>query len=111
MRAQESKADHLSGCLGECLAHRDEITLRLCHFGAADSQHAVMHPVTRERAPIMRADTLRDLVLVMRKDQIEPAAVNIEGLAECVFAHRRAFDVPAGAAASPRALPAGLLGC
>src|SRR5712692_1525493 len=107
MRAQESEADHFSGCLGERLAHRDEITLRLCHFGATDGQHAVMHPISRERAPIMRADTLRDLVLVMGEDQIEPAAVNVESLTQRVLAHRRAFDVPAGAAASPRALPAG----
>src|ERR1700719_3405150 len=102
MRAQESKADHLSGCLGEHLAHGDEITLRLRHFGAADGQHAVMPPVSRERAPIMRTDTLRDLVLVMREDPIEAAAVNVESLTQRVLGHRRALDVPAGAATSPR---------
>ncbi len=55
----------------------------------------------------MRGDALRDLVLVVRKDEIEPAAVNVEGLAQKRLAHRRAFDVPAGPAAAPRALPAG----
>jgi hypothetical protein len=57
----------------------------------------------------MRAYALRDLVLVMREDQVEPAAMDVERLAQFAFAHRRAFDVPAGAAAAPRAIPAGLV--
>ncbi len=57
----------------------------------------------------MGADALRDLVLVVREDQVEAAAVDVEGLAQRVLAHRRAFDVPAGPAAAPRAVPAGLV--
>ena len=45
----------------------------------------------------------------MREDQIEAAAVDIEGLAEMRLAHRRAFDVPARPAPAPRAVPARLI--
>src|SRR5579884_4397078 len=64
----------------------------------------------RKGPAVMGADALRDLVLVVRENQVEPAAVNVEGLAEGALAHRRAFDVPAGTAAAPWARPAGLVG-
>ena len=51
----------------------------------------------------MRAFALRDLVLVMREDEIDAAAMNVEGLAQMRLAHRGAFDVPAGPPAAPRA--------
>src|SRR5438132_10559403 len=41
----------------------------------------------------------------MRKLQVESAAVDVECLAEVLHAHGRAFDVPAGPARSPRAVP------
>src|SRR4051794_22329836 len=43
---------------------------------------------------------LGDLVLVMRKDKVDAAGVNVEARAEVFHAHRRALDMPAG---SPRA--------
>src|SRR5579863_6103457 len=57
----------------------------------------------------MGADALGDLVLVVREDEVEAAAVDVEGLAQGLLAHRRALDVPARPAAPPRALPPGLL--
>src|SRR6185437_8536802 len=71
---------------------------------------AVMQPITREWLAAMRAGALRNLVFVMREDQIEPAAVNVECLPEMRLAHRRALDMPTGAAAAPRRLPAGQVG-
>src|SRR5271167_2311866 len=65
-----------------------------------------MHPEPGEGSPTMGADTLGNLVLVVRKDQIEAAAMDVESLAEMHLAHRRALDVPAWAAAPPGALPA-----
>ena len=45
---------------------------------------------------------------MVREDQVQPSAVDIEGLAQQPAAHGRALDVPAGAAGSPRAGPGGL---
>ena len=42
----------------------------------------------------------------MREDVIDPAAVNIERLAQVFLRHGRAFDVPAGIADTPGAVPA-----
>ena len=62
-----------------------------------------MHPELRERMP-QRA-RLRDLVLVVREDQVEPAAVDLEHGPEVLLRHRRALDVPARPAAAPRRVP------
>ena len=44
----------------------------------------------------------------MRKDQVQPAAVDVEGLAQDAAGHGRALDVPAGATFAPGAIPRGL---
>ena len=54
----------------------------------------------------MSADRLRDLVLVMRELQVDAAAMDVDGVAERGFTHRRAFDVPARATAAPGRVPA-----
>src|SRR5260370_18747128 len=64
-------------------------------------EEAVMQPVARERRAAMGADALGDLVLVVREDEVEPAAMDVEGLAEMRLGHRRAFDVPTRPAAPP----------
>ena len=64
----------------------------------------VVHPERRHRAPVERF-ALRELVLVMRKDQVEPATVDVEVLAENRLAHRRALDVPPRPTRPPRARP------
>src|SRR5215469_1339609 len=66
-----------------------------------------MHPIADKGPATVRAGTLRDFVLVMRKDEIETAGVDIEGLPQMGFAHRRALDVPARPPSAPRAIPAG----
>ena len=38
-------------------------------------------------------------------DKINAAAMNVDGRAELLFDHRRAFDVPAGTASAERRLP------
>ena len=63
-----------------------------------------VHPEARERLA-GRALALRDLVLVVREDQIDAAGVDVDRrLAEQPQRHRRALDVPARAARarSPR---------
>src|ERR1043166_3495976 len=56
-----------------------------------------------------RAFTLRDLVLVVREDEVYAAGVDVEGLAEILHGHRGALDVPAGAALAERRLPGRLV--
>ena len=51
---------------------------------------------------------LGDLVLVVREDQVEAAAVDVELGAEVAPAHGGALDVPAGPAGPPRRGPVGL---
>ena len=48
---------------------------------------------------------LRDLVLVVREDEVEPAAVDLERRPEQLLGHHGALDVPAGAPAAPRRVP------
>ena len=47
---------------------------------------------------------------MVRKPQVEPAAVNVELLTEVAGRHGRALDVPAGAASAPRRGPRGAFG-
>src|SRR5450432_2931526 len=63
-----------------------------------------MQPVADELLPAA-AFRLRDLRLVMRKDVVHPAAMNVELFAEQSGRHRAALDVPARAPTPPRALP------
>ena len=61
--------------------------------------------MARELAVAERAFGLGDLVLVVREDQVDAAAVDVERLAQIAVRHRRALDVPAGPPGAPRALP------
>src|SRR5215831_20617321 len=83
------------------LAQGEEVAERLRHLLLVDVDEAVVHPDIGELVAA-RAAGLCDLVLVMRKLQIETAAVQVEMRAEERRRHRGALDVPAGAARSPR---------
>ena len=48
---------------------------------------------------------LSDLVLVMRKNVVDRAGVDVELLSEVLHRHRRALDMPAGPSAPPRRVP------
>ena len=91
------------------LVHGEEVAERLAHLLARDVQEAVVHPVLRHDGVAEGAAALRDLVLVVREDEVEAAGMDVEGLAQVLGAHRRAFDVPARPAAAPRARPARLI--
>ena len=69
-----------------------------------------MHPVAGEGDNAGGRFALGDFVFVVGKDQILPAAVDIQGFAQVGHGHAGAFDVPAGAARPPRALPRGFAG-
>ena len=63
-----------------------------------------MHPEVGERHAGVGLG-LRDLVLVVREDEVRAAAVDLERLAEVLGRHRRALDVPARTAGAPGARP------
>ena len=55
-----------------------------------------MHPDAGHLVDAESAAALRDLVFVVREDQVDAAAVDVDGrLAEQAQRHRRALDVPA----------------
>src|SRR5512133_333495 len=66
-----------------------------------------MHPVAGEGLAGV-ALRLRDLVLVMREDQVVAAAMDIDLLAQVTQVHRRALNVPARPSLAPGAVPTGL---
>src|SRR5579864_4574916 len=106
VRRQHRVAGGLARSVREHLADGAEVALRFRHLGAVDGDEGVVQPVVRHRRAIVRTLALGDLVLVVRKDEIEPAAMDVEALAQIAFAHGGALDVPAGAAAPPGTLPA-----
>ena len=127
---EEEEADRLAGELLEHLAERRR-ALRLADladllggqiaFGglgvaaahlahlAAGLHQAVVQPILGHRLAVA-ALALGDFVFVVREDQVQPAAVDVERLAQQLAAHGGAFDVPAGPAGSPRAGPGRLAG-
>ena len=50
-------------------------------------------------------DALGDFIFMVRELQVRAATVNIESIAEQVFAHGRAFNMPTRATITPRAFP------
>ena len=88
MGGQQHKADHLAGnLLIEQIAHSEKIAQRLGHFLAFDLQHFIMHPNLRKTALRMGTAALRNLILMMRKQQIIAAAMNIETMAKKLVRH------------------------
>ena len=82
--------------LRQQLRRRDDVAERLRHLLRAHVDEAVVHPVARERRAAVGAAALRDLVLVVREDEVEPAAVDVDRLAQM-----RARSSPSIRCASP----------
>ena len=64
------------------LMNRHEIAERLRHLLAFDLQEAIMHPVIRHHRRVEGAARLGDFVLVVRENEIDAAAVDVERFAE-----------------------------
>src|SRR5665213_1306537 len=88
------------------LRYCSKIAETLRHLCTFDFYKAVVHPVIRHHGRAMRAARLGDFVLMMRKDQVEPATMNVEDVAEIGRGHRGALDVPARTSPAPRTFPA-----
>ena len=63
-----------------------------------------MHPVVGKGLAV-RALALRDLIFMVREDQILSACMDIDGLAKVFLGHLGALDMPAWTALAPRRLP------
>src|SRR5690606_37483064 len=90
------------------LGDQQRVAQRLAHLLAAGGEHAVVQPVAGEA--VAGRVGLGGLVLVVREDQVDAAAVDVERGAEVLGGHRRALQVPAGASGPPRGGPGGLAG-
>ena len=82
---------------GQQLVDGHEVAEALRHLLAFHLQEAVVHPDLRHDVGAVGAARLSDLILVVREDEVDPAPVNVEHLAEMRRGHGRALDVPAGA--------------
>ena len=108
VRGAEVVAQHDRAPALDHLADQHRVAQRLRHLLAAMVTQAVVQPVRREL--VAEGLGLGDLVLVVREDQVDPAAVDVEGAAEILVRHGGALQVPAGPAAAPRGLPGRLAG-
>ncbi len=77
-----------------------EIAERLRHFSAIDHQVRDVEP-GRGKMPAAGAAALGDFVFVVREDEIDTAAVEVEGFAEVFANHCGTLEVPAGSAFAP----------
>ena len=107
VRGEEEQEHRLATPPVEHLLDRLDVAERLRHLLARESEHPVVHPDLREL--VTERPRLCELVLVMREDEVEPAAVDLEDGPEQLLGHRRALDVPARAAATPGRVPPGVL--
>ena len=93
----------------EHVAHGEEVAERFAHFLVVDLHEAVVQPVV-DVLVAAGAFALRDFAFVVREFEVHTAAVDVEMFAERGSAHHRAFDMPAGAALAPGAVPTGFAG-
>ena len=107
MGAHEEHEERLGAPGVEGCVQGHVVAQRLVHVGAAHLEHAVVHPDPGELPA--RPAGLRQLVLVVREDQVEAPSVDLEHRTEERLRHRRALDVPARAPRPPGGIPEGVL--
>ncbi len=110
MRGEKHKPDHFPrNTLRKQVPHGKEVPQALGHLLALDLQHLVVHPDFRHLAGVIGTAALGNLVFVVRKLQVQPAAVDIKRIAEQCLGHRGAFNMPAWTPTAPRRLPPRLI--
>ena len=105
--AHEEDEDGLAAPAVESVPEWHDIAEGLRHLLGAHLDDAVVQPPAGELPP--GAARLGQLVLVMGKAQVEPAAVNVEAGAEVLLRHGGALDVPARTPTAPGRIPPGVL--
>ncbi len=81
-----------------------EVLQALRHLRAGDEEVLVVEPRLHERLP-RRGLRLRDLVLVVREDEVHAAGVEVDGLAEVTHRQSGALEVPAWPSLAEPRLP------
>src|SRR2546423_395698 len=83
------------------ISREDHVAERFAHLLAAEPEHPAVHPEAHKRMPTGVGLGLGDLRGVVREDQVAPAAVDVDLIAEVTGRHRRTLDVPAGTPIPP----------
>ena len=99
VHAEHEKAQRFAIVAFKHITDGEKIVERLAHFFAIHLQKAVVHPVARKGFS-GSALALGNFVFVVRKLQVGPASVDVEGFSQQRHTHGRAFDVPAGTSAA-----------
>ena len=114
VRANDEKPHGFSIVLLQHFTDGEEVSQRLGHFLVVHPHKTVVQPESRQGLAAGTL-TLGDLVFVVRKLQVRPPAMDVEGFSQRLAAHGRAFDMPAGPAfavviTQRRAVPLGVFG-
>ena len=88
----------------EELVESDEVAIRLTHLLAVDGDHVVVHPVV-DSWLALGCTALCNLALVVREEQVETSAMDVELIAEVLLTHSRALKMPARETLAPRRWP------
>src|SRR6266568_7144920 len=94
-----------SANLPDHILNRDEIPERLVHLLPLDTQQARVKPITRQRLLPRQTLRLRDLGLMMRKDEIRTTTMNIIRWPNIRQRNRSILDMPSRPPLSPRTIP------
>ncbi len=106
---EDEEAQHFGVVSLENVANGEEVAEGLAHLLMIDIDKAVVQPVL-DKGFAGRPFALGDFIFMMGEDQVFTAAVDVESLAEVLYAHRRTFDVPAGTPRAPGGFPGRLSG-
>ena len=104
MGGEHEEPQHLQVILLTDVPHREKISQRLGHFLIVNIQKSVVHPVFGKRFAVCRL-RLGNLILVVGKNQVLAARMNIYLLPQVLLAHHRALDMPARSSLAPGRLP------
>jgi len=102
---QDEGADGLRPPALQGVLDGQRVAQALAHLDAFERQRTGQRPVAGE-GRVVDGFALGHFALVVGEDVLQAAAVDVERLAQVFGGHGRAFDVPAGEAHAPRAVPA-----
>ena len=111
MRGQQRIAQHLARMLLHQIVHQLNIAQGFRHLVGAHGQETIVDPVIGHGLAAMGANGLRDLVFMVREDQVDTATVNVKGFAQMLRRHCGTLQVPARTTTTPGAVPAGFVIC
>ncbi|EWS64299.1 hypothetical protein Y695_02459 [Hydrogenophaga sp. T4] len=106
--ADDEETHRLGVVLGQYLTDGEKVAQALGHFFVVHPHKTVVHPETRQRFPA-RPLGLGNLVFVVRKLQVGPAAMDVKGLTQQRATHGRTLDVPTRTPLTIGSIPSGLV--